>query len=106
MKRLQADKNAVSDTGNFEGFDKYRKKKHADLKTWFREFNRYHGLPKQDAVFFNMSDLICELAKSEDCVIMGRCADTILKNKSHSAYQPVYQCSLPGSVYSMFMDIP
>ena len=28
MKRLQADKNAVSDTGNFEGFDKYRKKKH------------------------------------------------------------------------------
>ena len=80
MKRLQADKNAVSDTGNFEGFDKYRKKKHTDLKTWFREFNRYHGLPKQDAVFFNMSDLICELAKSEDCVIMGRCADAILKN--------------------------
>ena len=76
----QADKNAVSDTGNFEGFDKYRKKKHTDLKTWFREFNRYHGLPKQDAVFFNMSDLICELAKSEDCVIMGRCADAILKN--------------------------
>ena len=80
MKRLQADKSVVSDTGNFEKFDKYRKKKHTDLKTWFREFNRYHGLPKQDAVFFNMSDLICELAKSEDCVIMGRCADTILKN--------------------------
>ena len=80
MKRLQADKNAVGDAGSFEGFDKYRKKKHTDLKTWFREFNRYHGLPKQDAVFFNMSDLICELAKSEDCVIMGRCADMILKN--------------------------
>ena len=80
MKRLQADKNAVGDAGSFEGFDKYRKKKHTDLKTWFREFNRYHGLPKQDAVFFNMSDLICELAKSEDCVIMGRCADAILKN--------------------------
>ena len=79
MKRLQADKNEVSDTGNFEGFDKY-KKHHTDLKTWFKEFNRYHGLPKQDAVFFNMSDLICELAKSEDCVIMGRCADAILKN--------------------------
>ena len=80
MKRLQADKNAVGDAGSFERFDKYRKKKHTDLKTWFREFNRYHGLPKQDAVFFNMSDLICELAKSEDCVIMGRCADAILKN--------------------------
>ena len=80
MKRLQADKNAVGDAGSFEGFDKYRKKKHTDLKTWFREFNRYHGLPKQDAVFFNMSDLICELARTEDCLIMGRCADAILKN--------------------------
>ena len=57
-----------------------RKKKHTDLKTWFREFNRYHGLPKQDAVFFNMSDLICDLASKEDCIIMGRCADAILKN--------------------------
>lgn len=42
--------------------------------------NRYHGLSKQDAVFFNMSDLICELARTEDCLIMGRCADAILKN--------------------------
>ena len=25
-----------------------------------------------------MSDLICSLAKQEDCVIMGRCADAIL----------------------------
>ena len=45
-----------------------------------REFNRYHGLPKQDAVFFNMSDLICSLARTEDCIIMGRCADAILRN--------------------------
>ena len=27
-----------------------------------------------------MSDLICELARTEDCLIMGRCADAILKN--------------------------
>lgn len=27
-----------------------------------------------------MSDLICNLAKTEDCIIMGRCADMILKN--------------------------
>lgn len=79
MKRLEAEKGSVNDaeTEHFADFDKY-KKKSTTLKTWFREFNRYHGLPRQDAVFFNMSDLICSLAKQEDCVIMGRCADAIL----------------------------
>lgn len=80
LKRLEADKDAVNDTENFVEFNKYTKKRKFNLKTWFREFNRYHGLSKQDAVFFNMSDLICNLAKTEDCIIMGRCADMILKN--------------------------
>ena len=81
MKRLEAEKGSVNDAEaeHFADFDKY-KKRAASLKTWFREFNRYHGLPRQDAVFFNMSDLICELARTEDCLIMGRCADAILKN--------------------------
>ena len=80
MKRLEAEKGAVTDAEYFADFNKYGKKKNLNLKKWFREFNRYHGLPKQDAVFFNMSDLICDLARSEDCIIMGRCADAILKN--------------------------
>lgn len=80
LKRLEAEKGAVSDTENFADFNKYRKKSPVNLKTMFKEFNRYHGLPKQDAVFFNMSDLICNLARTEDCIIMGRCADAILKN--------------------------
>ena len=80
MKRLEADKDAVNDAENFVDFNKYTKKSGGSLKTRFREFNRYHVLPKQDAVFFNMSDLICNLAKTEDCIIMGRCADMILKN--------------------------
>ena len=46
-----------------------------------REFNRYHGLPKEDAVFFNQSDLLHEMAQREDFVIMGRCADVILTNQ-------------------------
>lgn len=81
LKRLEAEKGSVNDaeTESFADFDKY-KKRNFSLKTWFREFNRYHGLPRQDAVFFNMSDLICSLARSEDCVIMGRCADAILTN--------------------------
>ncbi|HIS47299.1 MAG TPA: cytidylate kinase-like family protein [Candidatus Scybalocola faecigallinarum] len=81
LTRLEAEKGSVNDTEteHFEDFDKYRKR-NFNLKKWFREFNRYHGLPRQDAVFFNMSDLICSLAKTEDCVIMGRCADAILTN--------------------------
>ena len=80
MKRLEAEKDAVSDKENFTDFNKYGKKSPESLKTRLREFNRYHGLPKQDAVFFNMSDLICNLARTEDCIIMGRCADAILRN--------------------------
>ena len=81
LNRLEAEKGSVSDaeTEHFADFDKYRKKSFR-LKTWLRDFNRYHGLPRQDAVFFNMSDLICNLARKEDCVIMGRCADSILAN--------------------------
>lgn len=80
LRRLEAEKGAVNDAEYFADFNKYEKKHKFDLKGWFREFNRYHGLPKQDAVFFNMSDLICDLASKEDCIIMGRCADAILKN--------------------------
>lgn len=80
LKRLEADKDAVNDAENFVEFNKYTKKKKLTMKERFREFSRYHGLKKQDAVFFNMSDLICSLAKTEDCIIMGRCADMILKN--------------------------
>ena len=80
LRRLEAEKGAVNDAEYFADFNKYEKKHKFDPREWFREFNRYHGLPKQDAVFFNMSDLICDLASKEDCIIMGRCADAILKN--------------------------
>ena len=80
LRRLEAEKGAVNDAEYFADFNKYEKKHKFDPKGWFQEFNRYHGLPKQDAVFFNMSDLICDLASKEDCIIMGRCADAILKN--------------------------
>lgn len=81
LRRLEAEKGAVNDAESFADFDKYRKHS-LSLKKWIQNINRYHGLPRKDAVFFNMSDLICELARKEDCVIMGRCADTILRNNS------------------------
>ena len=47
---------------------------------FFKDFKKYHGLPVQDAIFFNQSDLICDMAKHEDFIVMGRCADVILTN--------------------------
>lgn len=79
LKRLEVEQGTVEDINNFTEFDKYSKKP-LKFKEMLKEFDRYHGLPKQDAMFFNMSDLICSLAKTEDCIIMGRCADAILKN--------------------------
>lgn len=50
------------------------------LKDMIRKSYRYHGLSVRDAVFFNQSNLILELAKKESFVIVGRCADAILEN--------------------------
>ena len=84
LERLEAEQDEVCDRASFAhhqnlnqslGIDKDR-----TLRERIREFNRYHGLPKEDAIFFNQSDLICEMAKKEDFIIMGRCADVILTN--------------------------
>ena len=62
--------------------DKYQKNfgEAKGLKQKLHDFNRYHGLNKDDAIFFNQSDLLCKMAKEEDFVVMGRCADVILAN--------------------------
>ena len=36
---------------------------------FFKDFKKYHGLPVQDAIFFNQSDLICDMAKHEDFIV-------------------------------------
>ena len=50
------------------------------LKLWLRNFSRFHGLPEQDALFFQQSEYIEQLSKQEDLIIMGRCADVVLRN--------------------------
>jgi cytidylate kinase len=93
LKRLEAEKSTVHDRGGYpykkNGKDErqylneipaFAPAPKSTLKEKLREFNRYHGLPKKDAVFFNQSDLLCDMAKREDFVVMGRCADAILTN--------------------------
>lgn len=85
LERLDAQKDSVIDHASFShdqdlnmtGNDHY---KGMTLKERFREFNRYHGLSQRDAIFFNQTDLLCEMAQKEDFIIMGRCADQILTN--------------------------
>ncbi len=88
LKRLEAEKDYVVDKAGYpeEAMDKanlenaFAKPKKLTLREHFAEFSRYHGLSKRDAIFFNQSDLICDMAKQEDFIVMGRCADMILTN--------------------------
>ena len=53
------------------------------------DFKRYHGLSKKDASFFRQSALICELAKEEDMIVMGRAADVVLTGQ-HIPHISIY----------------
>ena len=85
LKRLEAQQDHIRDRASFTNpqdlnQDPMAVEKPKGLKARIREFSRYHGLPKAEAVFFNQSELICDMARREDFVIMGRCADVILTN--------------------------
>lgn len=87
LKRLEAEKDMVEDNAGYHFGPHQKAVKQAfaaperrTLKELMREFSRYHGLSKRDAVFFNQSDLICDMAEKEDFIVMGRCADMILTN--------------------------
>lgn len=54
----------------------------ANHNSKLRQISRYHGLPKSDAFFFTESSLLCDMAKNENFVVIGRCADSILSNNN------------------------
>ncbi len=58
LKRQEEEKFHIKEKECFTEFDKYGKKRET-LKSKLRNMYRYHGLNREDAVFFNMSDLIC-----------------------------------------------
>ena len=68
LERLEAEQDHVSDFVSFSHEknpnvtgDIHDRK--MTLKQRIREFSRYHGLSKRDAIFFNESDLLCEKAR-------------------------------------------
>lgn len=83
LERLEAERGAFRDRSSFahkQNLNRNLGNESRSFKERLREFNRYHGLPKGDAIFFNQSDLLCDMAKKEDFIVMGRCADVILTN--------------------------
>lgn len=87
LKRLEVEKDTLRDSAGYSKpapdqdlASALIPAKRLTLRQHIREFSRYHGLPKQDAVFFNQSDLLCDMAKKEDFIIMGRCGDAIMTN--------------------------
>ena len=80
LKRLDAEKEGITDQGNYLEEMKGKFEKDTGAGRFFKDFKKYHGLPVQDAIFFNQSDLICDMAKHEDFIVMGRCADVVLTN--------------------------
>lgn len=99
LKRLEAEKDSVEDRGGYQigrteenlqnPSDAFKPERHLTLRQHMREFSRFHGLPKEDAVFFNESDLLCDMAKKEDFVVLGRCSDVIMTN-NHIPHISIY----------------
>ena len=88
LKRLEAEQDGVEDDQGYAGLEvtqtanpgmsQYRDS--LTLRQKAGKIFRYHGLPRRDAVFFNQSEYIIETAKKKDFVVLGRCADVILRN--------------------------
>lgn len=101
LKRLEAEQDSVQDVSGYgikpgdvpaqnqNPSDAFKPERHLTLRQHMREFSRFHGLPKEDAVFFNESDLLCDMAKKEDFVVLGRCSDVIMTN-NHIPHISIY----------------
>ena len=91
QKRLEAEQDALYDFSGYSHVERtidqspasaFRPSRKKTIREKIRAFSRYHGLSTRDAVFFNQSDLLCEMAKKEDFIIMGRCGDSIMTNNN------------------------
>ena len=95
LKRLQAeqderikDSSAYPDKANLEVA--FAAPKRMTLRDHARQFSRYHGLSKRDAVFFNQSDLICDMAKKRGFYRYGTLRRCDPYQQPYSSYQHFY----------------
>ncbi|MDE5666805.1 MAG: cytidylate kinase-like family protein [Clostridia bacterium] len=81
------DREIIEEVAKSSGFAKEYVEAHgeyADHRTWLgsaiKSANRFGGMTNQDKIWIEQRKLILEIAKSP-CVIVGRCADYILKER-------------------------
>lgn len=87
LERMEVEKERPQDLSNFvltqydgkDGSIKGRKKRQG-LVEGIKNFNHFHGLSMRDALYFNQRDLLIEMAKKQDFVVMGRCAGRVMTN--------------------------
>ena len=79
------DKNIIEKMSEETGLSEEYIKDNEQKRTVFDSVNGgyYVGLNNADELFIKESNLIKELAEKESCVIVGRCADFILKDKEN-----------------------
>ena len=79
------DKNIIEKMSEETGLSEEYIKDNEQKRTVFDNFNNgyYAGLNNSDELFIQESNLIKDLADKESCVIVGRCADFILKDKKN-----------------------
>ena len=71
----------AEETGLSEEYIEKNEQKRSKLDAWNNGY--YMGLNNADALFLKETEIIKDLAKKESCVIIGRCADFILKNNKN-----------------------
>ena len=79
------DKNIIEKMSEETGLSEEYIKDNEQKRTVFDSFNNgyYASLNNSDELFIQESNLIKDLADKESCVIVGRCADFILKDKKN-----------------------
>lgn len=84
--RLASEKNNIP----YRELEKVDEKKanqwHLPIKDAMQMEPQYHFQPMNDVLFNSQSQIIRELAEKGDCVIVGRCANYILKDKCRSVF--------------------
>lgn len=70
----------AAETGMSEEYIEHMEQKKEALSKWNQGY--YFGLSNADTLFVKESEIIKRLADWESCVIVGRCADYILRNRT------------------------
>ncbi len=79
------DKNFITEMAIKTGLSKEYIEQHEQKRNFLEGLNNgyYVGLDNSDELFLKEAEFVKEVANTESCVIVGRCADFLLKDKKN-----------------------